>query len=144
MRMKTARMRTNGETGFTLVELLVVMAILGILAAIGIPAFLSQEGKAHDVSAKSAAGTAKSAIEVWATDRDGSYLGADADDLRSIEPTLSDVTLSEPITTADTYTVEVVSDTGAAFSVSRNDSGRIDTDCTPPGTGGCPPDGNWN
>lgn len=141
--MKTARMRTNGETGFTLVELLVVMAILGILAAIGIPAFLSQEGKAHDVSAKSAAGTAKSAIEVWATDRDGSYLGADADDLRRIEETLSDATLTVDAT-ADTYTVEVVSDTGAAFSVSRDDSGRIETDCTPPGTGGCPPDGDWN
>ena len=40
------------DDGFTLVELLVVMIILGVVAAIAIPVFLTQRAKAHDASTK--------------------------------------------------------------------------------------------
>ncbi len=55
------------ESGFTLVELLVVMLILGLLAAIAIPAFFNQRDKAKDADAKSAARTAETAMETFAT-----------------------------------------------------------------------------
>jgi type IV pilus assembly protein PilA len=45
--------RLNGEKGFTLVELLVVIVIIGILVAIAIPVFLSQRGAAQDRSIES-------------------------------------------------------------------------------------------
>jgi prepilin-type N-terminal cleavage/methylation domain-containing protein len=40
------------DGGFTLVELLTVMIIVGTIAAIAIPTFLTQRAKAHDASTK--------------------------------------------------------------------------------------------
>lgn len=40
------------EQGFTLIEMLVVMIIIGVLASIAIPVFISQRAKAHDTSTK--------------------------------------------------------------------------------------------
>ncbi len=44
--------RRQDETGFTLIELMVVVLIMGILMAIAIPTFLSTQGSANDASAK--------------------------------------------------------------------------------------------
>jgi prepilin-type N-terminal cleavage/methylation domain-containing protein len=47
------KQRAHEETGFTLIELMVVVLIMGILMAIAIPTFLSTQGSANDASAKS-------------------------------------------------------------------------------------------
>ena len=54
----------NKQQGFTLIELVMVIVILGILAATALPKFANLQGDARTASINSAAGAMKSAMAI--------------------------------------------------------------------------------
>jgi len=72
--------------GFTLIELMIVVVIIGILAAIAIPNFISMQDRAKEAKVKGAAHTLQLAAEDFAVRNDGIYSDA-AGDVGPLLPT---------------------------------------------------------
>ena len=154
------------EAGFSLIELLVVTILIGILAAIALAAFLGEQDKARDSSAKSNVAAVVSFVEACWADSDSirscdepteykpdgvpvaASSGPPPNDCVSdgLDPPAGEVAVVGSGQTC--YVVKATSEsedggTSHVFWARRRSDGSRERECTPTGIGGCPSDGTW-
>jgi type IV pilus assembly protein PilA len=133
---------SQDEGGYTLLELLVVILIVGILAAIALPSFIGQKGKAVDAQAKVLARTAETTAEVISTDSGGNYKNVNATELNRYEPTIQIVPSTSQTylrvngvaNSLTEYSVTAIAPSGDELTISRTATGGVTRACVSPTT----------
>lgn len=82
------RLDGSSERGFTVIELLVVLIIIGMLLAIAVPSYIGFRERAANNEAKTSLRSALPAAEAYFADN-GTYAGMDEASLLEIDSTLS-------------------------------------------------------
>lgn len=104
----------NGQKGFTLIELMIVVAIIGILAAVAIPAYQNYVVRSKVANAISSVNTLKTAVAICYQEAGGVLANCSTNVPASLIPTF-------------TATREVASATVAAGVITMTFAGGIGT-----------------
>ena len=152
--LKSARGRAAEDSGFSMPEVLVVMMMIGILAAVAAPGFSCQGKRAEEDTQKAQVRAAASTMEAYANDNLGAYDGATTTILRSMNSQLPSGVVtngyqgcSGPPDGQTCFSVRSPANavTGNTFTLTKKADGRLLSSCTGAGTnGGCPSGGKWS
>ena len=106
--------RLEGEQGFTLIELVIVMMIMGILLTIAVPSYLSLEDRANKTAAKQDLSQVLRAVEAYANDN---YVGSPSDPDAGTSTTDNGYSNVSLIALATKYDASISTTPGAPFVV---------------------------
>jgi general secretion pathway protein G len=123
-------MQVRKNKGFTLVELVVVVMILGILAAVAAPKVMGTSAKAKDNSVKQTLAVVRDAIERYAAEHGGELPGSSDDTQATFKLNLKDYLRGAfpkcPVGTEDD--VVLIEDSGAPSATGTGGSWMFSTD----------------
>jgi type IV pilus assembly protein PilA len=128
------------ESGFSLIELLMVILVISILAAIAVPSFAAQKGKAQDSQAKELARTAETTAELIGVDNGGEYEHVSTAELNRYEhtipitPSKGGAYLSGATSGKNGYSVTAKALGGDEFTITKTSAGEVTRTCSSPVT----------
>ncbi|GIL06558.1 MAG: pilin [Betaproteobacteria bacterium] len=116
------RQIARAQRGFTLIELMIVVAIIGILAAIAIPQYQDYVTRSRWADVQQAVGSLKAAIGECLQNRNGTATECDSnDDLTGVSGTTPTVWIPA-IPTISKYAVTVAVAAGPAITLTSADA----------------------